>query len=316
LHLLKLSFEEEKMVGGRLDTMDIRELILHIRVTASNRAVARATGFDRRTVQRYRTWVSQHGLLTGALPPLEQLHHLLEQTLPLNKPPQLISSVEPYRALVEQLYQQEVDGTAIWHRLKERGYQGALSSVYRFLRHLDPPHNGSHPTVRVERGVGEEAQVDFGYVGFMLDPTTGVPRKTWAFVMTLSYSRHQYVEFVFDQSLPSWLLLHRHALEFFGGVPGRIVTDNLKSAVTKAYWDGNDPQVQASYRECAEHYGFLISPCRPRTPQHKELVSYCTSIRCFKHKLFSSRFMRPFRWQAPFRSVIEPLVFVVGLFSL
>ena len=33
-----------------------------------------------------------------------------------------------------------------------------------------------------------------------------------------------------------------------------------------------DPQVQWAYRECAEHYGFLIAPCRPRTPQHKGKV--------------------------------------------
>ncbi|NCP88312.1 MAG: hypothetical protein CO094_03900 [Anaerolineae bacterium CG_4_9_14_3_um_filter_57_17] len=27
-----------------------------------------------------------------------------------------------------------------------------------------------------------------------------------------------------------------------------------------------------AYRECAEHYGFLVHPCRPRTPQHKGKV--------------------------------------------
>jgi transposase len=250
--------------------MDIRELILHIRVNPSNRAVARDTGFDRRTVQRYRQWVTKQKLLYGPLPSMEELKQLLDQTLPIKKSPQLISSVEPYRQIVEEMYQGQVDGTAIWERLKERGYEGGLSSVYRFLRHLTPPEVKA--TVRVERGIGEEAQVDFGYVGLMRDPVSGLMRKTWAFVMTLSYSRHQYVEFVFEQSLATWLNLHRHALEFFGGVPRRIVTDNLKSAVTKAYWDGHDPQLQATYRECAEYYGFLISPCRPRTPQHKGKV--------------------------------------------
>jgi len=254
--------------------MDIREVLLQLRSTQSNRAVARATGTDRRTVQRYRKWASQHNLLdaTRPLPPIEELQSLLNQTLPSKPPPQNVSSVEGYRSLVEQWHQCGVEGTAIWQRLAEQGYTGTLSSVYRFLRRLDPPQPGANATVRVERGAGEEAQVDFGYVGFMLDPTTGVARKTWAFVMTLSYSRHQYVEFVFDQSIGTWLSLHRHALEFFGGVPQRIVTDNLKSAVTKVYWDGTDPQLQASYRECAEHYGFLISPCRPRTPQHKGKV--------------------------------------------
>ncbi len=79
-----------------------------------------------------------------------------------------------------------------------------------------------------------------------------------------------YVEFVFDQKVATWLLCHRHALEFFGGVPERVVIDNLKTGIAKACWD--EPEGQYAYRECAEHYGFLISPCRVRTPQHKGKV--------------------------------------------
>jgi hypothetical protein len=122
----------------------------------------------------------------------------------------------------------------------------------------------------VERKPGEEAQVDFGYAGQMVDPVTDSLHRTWAFVMTLSWSRHQYVEFVFDQKVETWLRLHRNALTWLGGVPQRVVTDNLKAAVIKAVWD--DPEVQQSYRECAAHYGFLIAPCRPRTPEHKGKV--------------------------------------------
>lgn len=56
----------------------------------------------------------------------------------------------------------------------------------------------------------------------------------------------------------------------WGGVPARVVVDNLKAAIVKACFD--DPVVQQAYRECAEHYGFLIAPCRPATPQHKGKV--------------------------------------------
>jgi len=88
--------------------------------------------------------------------------------------------------------------------------------------------------------------------------------------MTLSWSRHQYVEFVFDQEVATWLRCHRHAFEYFGGVPGRMVVDNLKAAIVRVAF--HDPVVQRAYRECAEHYGFLIAPCRPATPQHKGKV--------------------------------------------
>jgi transposase len=248
--------------------MDIRTLLLHIRDNPSNRGVSADTGVDRRTVKRYRQWAQDQGLLDGPLPPLEELHPLITQTLEDPPPPQNISSVEPYRELVLQLHRDGTETAALWERLKERGYTGSYSSVYRFVRALDP--RLPEVTVRVERLPGEEAQVDFGYAGRMLDQATGRWRRAWAFVMTLSFSRHQYVEFVWDQKLGTWLQLHRHAFEFFGGVPERVVIDNLKAGITRACWE--DPQVQYAYHECAEHYGFRVSPCRPRTPQHKGKV--------------------------------------------
>lgn len=248
--------------------MEIRELLLQLRAQASDRAVQRATGMHRRTVKRYRAWAAEQGLLRGPLPPPGELEERLRQTLPEPPPPQNVSSVEPYRALVRQLHQEGVKATAILQRLQERGYQGSYSAVRRFV-------NGLRTTepeimVRVECQPGEEAQVDFGFAGLLIDPETGQARRAWAFVMTLSWSRHQYVEFVFDQKLETWLLLHRHAFEFFGGVPARVVIDNLKAAIIKACFD--DPLVQQAYRECAEHYGFLIAPCRVKTPRHKGKV--------------------------------------------
>ncbi len=248
--------------------MDIRELLRHIRATDSDRAVQRDTGIDRRTVQRYRAWAIEHDLLTGPLPALEEVQRLVEQTLTAPLPPQMVSSVAPFRDLVVELRAQQTEMMAIWERLKERGYTGSYSSIRRFVGTLEPKQPEAYG--RVETAPAEEAQVDFGYAGRMLDPQTGLLRKAWAFVMVLSWSRHQYVEFVWDQTVATWLTLHGRAFQFFGGVPERVVLDNLKAGMTKACWD--DPQVQLAYRECAEHYGFLIAPCRPRTPEHKGKV--------------------------------------------
>jgi transposase len=262
------------MAGRRIDTMDLHELLRHLKKQPKDLPVSQALGIDRRTVSRYRKWAIKHKLLEGPLPPLEELHALVAQTLQPQPPPQVVSSVEPFRKLVVALKEQDpaIEGTAIFQRLKERGYTGTRSSVYRFLARLDPPDPAAKATVRVERQPGEEAQVDFGYAGLLIDETTGELRKAWYFVMTLAFSRHMFVEFVFEQSLANWILLHRHAFEFFDGSPQEVVIDNLKAAVTKTDWLSDDPLIQQSYRECAEHYVFLISPCRPRTPQHKGKV--------------------------------------------
>jgi transposase len=224
-------------------------------------------GINRRTAARYRAWAEEQGLLEGELPDLTTLQQLLDETMPEEKPPQNVSTVEPYRELVEKLRAKDVEIAAIHQRLKERGFEGSYMAVYRFVRKLEPATPNA--TVRVETPPGAEAQVDFGYAGKMLDED-GQPRKSWCFVMTLSHSRHQYVEFVFDQKIATWLTCHRRAFEFFGGVPQKVVIDNLKAGIVKA--SVTDPQIQQSYRECAEHYGFLISPNRPGTPQHKGKV--------------------------------------------
>jgi transposase len=248
--------------------MDIRELILQMRRYSSDRAVARVSGMHRRTVKRYRQWAREQGLLAGALPVPEALARLVQETLPEKPPPQNVSSLEAYRAVISQWHKERVEMTAMLQRLRERGYTGSYSAVRRFVKGLSTAQR--EVFVRVECKPGEEGQADFGYAGWLLDPASGQLRRAWAFVMTLSWSRHQYVEFVFDQKLSTWVLLHRHAFEFFGGVPERIVVDNLKAAIVQACFD--DPLVQQTYRECAEHYGFLIAPCRPATPQHKGKV--------------------------------------------
>jgi hypothetical protein len=127
--------------------------------------------------------------------------------------------------------------------------------------------------------------VDFGSAGEMIEPGTGELKKAWAFVMTLSHSRHQYVVFVFDQTVTTWLRCHREAFEYFGGVPKKIVLDNPKCAITKALL--HDPVVQRSYREFAEHYGFLIAPCRVRMPEHKGKVE--SAVKYVKRNFLAGR---------------------------
>ena len=252
----------------RKEIVEIMAMLQHLRAGASNNQIKRELKVSRHTARAYRQWASEQGLLAGPLPAIEELERLRAETVGPVLPPQNISRVEPYREFVLKLFDQGVEIAAIYQRLVGQGFSGSYAAVYRFVRR----ERAKQPEVmvRVECQPGEEAQVDFGYAGYMFDPEKGKLRKSWAFVMTLSWSRHQYVEFVFDQKLATWLRLHRNALAFFGGVPGRLVIDNLKAGMAKACWE--EPQPQLAYRECAEHYGFLIAPCKPKTPQHKGKV--------------------------------------------
>ncbi len=257
------------MTERKLKLMDIRGLLLHLRAQSSDRQIQKDTGFNRRTIKRYRKWAQAEGLLDGPLPAPEELETArLQTTFPEKTPPQNNSSAERYRDQIQQLLDEKAEVAAIYQRLTERGFTGSYSAVYRLARRIQPHHPKT--AARVERKPSEEAQVDFGYAGGMLDPQSGQLRKAWAFVMLLSWSRHVYVEFVWDQKIETWLRCHRNAFAFFGGVSVRVVLDNLKAAIIHAIWD--DPQVQATYQECAGHYGFLLAPCRVRTPEHKGKV--------------------------------------------
>lgn len=257
------------MAGRRTDVLDVRELIRRIGLGDGVRRVARDMGVSRKTVTRYLRWASEQGLLAGPLVEAGQLKQRLDETMPVALPPRGVFKAERHREQIKALRDKGVEARAIYERLKQdKEFTASYSAVWRFVRSLEPATPEGF--VRVETPPGDEAQVDFGFAGLMYDPGRGAIRRAWAFVMTLSFSRHQYVEFVFDQEVATWLRCHRNAFEWFDGVPKRVVPDNLKAAILSHAL--HDPVVQRAYREFAEHYGFLISPCRPRTPRHKGKV--------------------------------------------
>ncbi len=253
--------------------MDMQNLLGRVRAHESDRGMAHALKISRTTVQKYRTWLEQEGFVTCEPPPtLHELHQRLQAVFGEHQPPQSQSSVTSYRDEIQRWLEQGLRPRTIFQKLNARpGFTASESAVYRLCQKIKasaPPE----VFVRIETPPGEVAQVDFGEVTALLDPVTQVRRRTWAFTMVLAWSRHQYVEFVFDQTLPTWLTCHQHAFEFFGGVPQRVVLDNLKAAVIKAYTQDHDAEVTRAYAECAEHYHFLIDPCLPVHPRHKGKV--------------------------------------------
>jgi hypothetical protein len=78
--------------------------------------------------------------------------------------------------------------------------------------------------------------------------------------MVLCYSRMMYVEFTVSQTMEHFLGCHQNAFEWFGALPGKVMVDNLKSAVLKRIV-GKDPVFNPKYLDFANHHGFTIVPC-------------------------------------------------------
>jgi transposase len=258
------------MAGRRCDVLDVREMLRRLRLGESARAVAKGLAASRNTIRDYVSWFEGEGLLPGdptALPDAAELEERLARAEPVAAPPRLM----PYRDEIEELVGAGLQVKVAWERFSTAHPDQRVSytAFRRFVRRY-VEERPRRAVVRLEVGPGEEAQVDFGYAGLMPRAPGEPPAKTWVFVMTVSHSRHQYVELVQDQTVTTWLTLHRNAFAFLGGVPRKIVLDNLKAGIIKA--SVTDPEVQRAYRECAEHYGFIISPCVPRVPEHKGKV--------------------------------------------
>jgi len=276
------------MAGRRKTVLDIREMVRMMRMGAGERRISRAMEISRNTVAKYREWARKEGYLEAEeLPPIgvmeQQLKHLEKIRERLPGPGSL---VEPHRAFVEQKRGEGVEIQALLGLLREQGFAGSYSSLRRFVMHLE--ERTPDVFLRIETGPGEEAQVDFGYAGKLYDCESDRIRDAWVFVMTLSFSRHQYARIVFTQRVETWIDLHVRAFEAFGGSPKRVVLDNLKAGIVKAVL--HDSEGQRSYRELAEQYGFLISPCRPGTPRHKGKVE--SGVRYVRRNALAGRDFR------------------------
>lgn len=192
------------------------------------------------------------------------------------------SMLDEYREFIEIQLVKELSITRIHQDLqKEFGVECGYTTLRDYVSKIKKTR--PHAYMVLHSLPGEEAQVDFGYIGTV--KVSGTPRKAWVFVMSLSYSRYMYVEITLDQSVRSFILCHANAFRYFGGVPEIVKIDNLKAAIVET--DFYEPTVQRTYAAFAEHYGFLPNPCRVYTPTDKGKVE--SNVKYVKENCFKGR---------------------------
>jgi len=268
------------MSAKRTEMHRLQELIRLRRMGQSQRAISGQIRMGRPTIRRYLKALEEGGVQLDSdedLPAPAVLRAIVEKHLPAKEAPQQVSSVRSWESDIERLWKTGAGPTSIYDhlRLHVGEFSGSLSSVKRCCRRYKKAQGpiAADVAIPVDTVAGEVAQVDFGYVGMCYDKDRGVLRKAWLFVMSLGFSRHMYCDLVFDQKVETWCQIHIRAFVFFGGVPGVIVPDNLKSAVIRAAFgiDG-DASLNRTYCELARHYDFRVDPAPPRAPKKKGKV--------------------------------------------
>ena len=250
--------------------MDIREVLRRFEAGDSRRQIAAATGLSRDTVAKYIKLAQQAQVSSASEADDRSLALLQGQRQPRGRkrgPNQdLLSKHEEQLQL--WVCHDQLQLTRV-HELMRQQLRVKVSyhALYRFVQAKEwlPAHRG---TVRMaDTKPGEALEVDFGYLGRMLDPVTERLRKTWAFSMVLPFSRHMFVYLTFTQDIPAAIAAFEAAWAAFGGVVRRVVLDNFAAAVDKA--DNYDPVLNRVLAEYSQHRGFILDPARVRKPRDK-----------------------------------------------
>jgi len=260
----------------------VREILYQDIKGVSHRGIAQSLGVSRTTIKKYcdlaksfgyNKMISDENLEAISL----QVHTALYQKSSKRHQAAMLIIAPHHDRIKALLNDPWITHKQIHRLLTEDGIHTSPRSISRYIEQYFPKKIKS--TVHLLTTAGEEAQVDYGYVGLINN------KKTYAFVITLSHSRHRYVEFVHSQNIQSWVQSHINAFTFFGAVPRTIILDNLKSGVISS--DIYDPTLNKTYSELATHYGFIADPAKARKPEHKGKVE--RSVQIVKEQIIAGR---------------------------
>lgn len=195
-------------------------------------------------------------------------NYLAEPPSP-RKAPKRPSKLDPYKPLLEEQIEKNpaFNGELLYERIVRLGYKGRKTVLKDFLAKTRLRVSAA-AVQRFETEPGFQAQVDWKEFGTQI--VDGRPRKLYAFVMVLGYSRKPFVRFTTDMRQSTLLACHLLAFEYFGGTPAEVLYDNMRTAFT--------PDSQGIWRPTrrllalAVHYGFVPRHCKVRRPETKGKV--------------------------------------------
>ena len=265
------------MARRSVEVIDVVEILQHWYACRSKSQIAVSIGADRGTVAKYVAKAEAAGIVPGGPPVGRDVWAVracgwFPELVDAKARSLTYPEINGLRDVIEPMLGEVSVSTAFQRCRDEHGLTAGVTAFRQYVR-LEFPAGLKAEAVTLWRPPvppGDEAQIDYGFLGSWLDPVTEKIRRVWAFVMVLACSRHMFVRPVFSLNALSWAETHVAAFEFFGGVPARLVPDNLRTGVDRP--DLYDPKINRSYAELAEHYQCLVDPARAFKPKDKARV--------------------------------------------
>jgi len=200
---------------------------------------------------------------------------------PVEPRPQLLDPFRDFIASTLASYP-TLRSTRLYDMLRDRGFLGSARTVRLYVATVRPQKR-REVFLHTEPMIGEQAQVDWAYVGKI--PVPGGERALWLFVIVLSYSRALWGEFVLDLSVQSLCRSLVRAARAFGGVTRQWLFDNPKTVVIERC----GPAVRFHPTLLSLAADMRVQPrlCGVRQPQHKGRVE--RAIRYLRDRFLGGR---------------------------
>jgi len=157
----------------------------------------------------------------------------------------------------------------IYDRLvAEKGFKGGESTIRNTVKALRievavPPQ----ADMPLEYEPGDAIQIDWGEATVYIDDQKS---KVQFFCGRLCYSCDIFVQAFYSQNIESFLEDQQLMLDYFKGVPKRLIFDNAKVAVKEGF--GLHAKATDGYRSFAAHYAFKTDFCNIASGNEKGLV--------------------------------------------
>lgn len=257
---------------------EVREVLRLWQMGRGNREIERLLGVNRKTVRRYIEVAVKAGLTRGLGGISEEVVGAVVEQLRPGRPTwhgDSWAELNGQRAFIEAQLKDDRRLTKIEVLLRRRSVVVPYRTLHRFcVAEFGFGNRGE--TVPVDDGEpGHELQVDFGRLGLVgLHPPR---RMAKGLIFTACVSRHQFCWPTFGETLEEVIEGFEEAWLFFDGVFRVVIIDNLKAVVVKA--DPSQPLLNSIFLEYAQARGFVVDPCRVRSPRDKprveRVVPYC-----------------------------------------
>lgn len=256
-----------------ISMLKLRKIIQQLQNGKAIKQISKELRSSKNTIRKYKRRIDQSSKTYQEILSLndEQLCNLLEcQTGPFttsdDRYPILASKMESY---AKELKKPGVTKQTLWEEYRTEypiGYRRA-----QFCEHITRYLSTKDLSIQIDHKYGDVLEVDFaGKSLSYIDKQTGEFISCPTLVCTLSASKYFYVEALPDASQEQVYACLSRALEYFGGVPKNILSDNMKQYVIKS--NRYEPQFNDVALEWSTHYQTNLQATRVRHPKDKASV--------------------------------------------